>query len=88
MIGSPPLEGGPLEGVTVDIDLQIREYLEAMGWNPETGVPEKDTLTNLGLDFVAAENSVVAGLPTEPLPRPTSDQVQHPHPRDEISDIA
>jgi aldehyde:ferredoxin oxidoreductase len=55
MIGSPPLEGGPLEGVTVDIDLQIREYLEAMGWNPETGVPEKETLTKLGLDFVAAD---------------------------------
>ncbi len=55
MIGSPPLEGGPVAGVTVDLDVQIREYLEAMGWDPETGVPSKETLVNLGLDFVATE---------------------------------
>ncbi len=55
MIGSPPLEGGPLEGVSVDIDLQIREYLQAMGWDEETGAPKRETLEDLGLDFVAAE---------------------------------
>jgi aldehyde:ferredoxin oxidoreductase len=55
MIGSPPLQSGPLEGVTVDLDTQVREYLEAMGWDTETGVPEKETLVKLGLDFVAAE---------------------------------
>jgi len=54
MIGDPPLSGGPLEGVTVDIDTQIKEYLEAMGWD-ENGVPTKETLEKLGLDFVAAE---------------------------------
>ena len=55
MLGSPPLEAGPLAGVTVDLDTQVREYLEAMGWDPETGVPTKETLEGLGLDFVAAE---------------------------------
>ncbi|UCG88437.1 MAG: aldehyde ferredoxin oxidoreductase C-terminal domain-containing protein, partial [Gemmatimonadota bacterium] len=55
MIGSPPLQGGPLQGVTVDIDVQIRDYLEAMGWDTETGVPKKETLLDLGLDFVAAD---------------------------------
>ena len=55
IIGSPPLGGGPLEGVTVDIDTQIREYNEAMGWDAETGVPRKQTLLDLGLDFVAAD---------------------------------
>ncbi len=55
MIGSPPLEGGPLAGVTVDVDTQVREYLEAMGWDPETGVPTRETLEQLGLDFVAAD---------------------------------
>jgi aldehyde:ferredoxin oxidoreductase len=55
MIGSPPLESGPLEGVIVDIDTQIHEYLEAMGWDTETGVPKKETLLELGLDFAAAE---------------------------------
>ena len=55
MIGSPPLQAGPLEGVTVDVDTQVREYLEAMGWDTETGVPTKETLLELGLDFVASE---------------------------------
>jgi len=55
MIGSPPLKSGPLEGVTVDIDTQVREYLEAMGWDTETGVPKRETLLELGLDFAAAE---------------------------------
>ncbi|NQT38069.1 MAG: aldehyde ferredoxin oxidoreductase family protein [Planctomycetes bacterium] len=55
LIGSPPLEGGPLKGVTVDIDTQIREYNEVMGWDPETGVPRRQTLLDLDLDFVAAD---------------------------------
>ncbi|HUT11226.1 MAG TPA: aldehyde ferredoxin oxidoreductase family protein [Thermoguttaceae bacterium] len=55
MIGSPPLASGPLAGVTVDLDTQVRDYLEAMGWDPESGVPTKETLERLGLDFVAAD---------------------------------
>jgi len=55
LIGSPPLESGPLAGVTVDADTQVRDYLEAMGWDTETGAPKKETLLDLGLDFVAAE---------------------------------
>jgi aldehyde:ferredoxin oxidoreductase len=55
MVGSPPLKAGPLQGVTVDLDTQVRDYLEAMGWDAETGVPNKETLEGLGLDFVAAD---------------------------------
>jgi aldehyde:ferredoxin oxidoreductase len=55
IIGRPPLEAGPLKGVTVDIDRQIRDFLEAMGWDTATGVPKKETLRELGLDFVAAD---------------------------------
>jgi aldehyde:ferredoxin oxidoreductase len=55
IIGVPPLESGPLEGMTVDVDTQVRDYLEAMGWNLETGVPSAETLRQLGLDFVAAD---------------------------------
>jgi len=55
MIGSPPLQSGPLAGVTVDLDTQVREYLEAMGWDPESGIPKKETLERLGLDFVAGD---------------------------------
>ena len=54
-IGSPPLEAGPLKGVTVDIDAQVHDYLQEMGWDTKTGVPKKETLHRLGLDFVAAD---------------------------------
>ena len=37
------------------MDAQIEDYLEAMGWDPQTGVPKRETLLGLGLDFVAEE---------------------------------
>jgi aldehyde:ferredoxin oxidoreductase len=49
MAGRPPLAEGPLKGVTIDIDTLSREYRTAMGWDPETGVPTKNTLEELGL---------------------------------------
>ena len=55
VVGSPPLEAGPLKGVTVDLDTQVRDYLEVMGWDTETGAPTKETLEALGLEFVAAD---------------------------------
>ena len=39
---------GPLKGVTVDMDTQVKDYLKAIGWNTETGVPTKETLESLG----------------------------------------
>jgi len=55
LIGSPPLEAGPLKGVTVDLDTQVKDYLAAMGWDTATGVPKQETLEGLGLDFVVAD---------------------------------
>jgi aldehyde:ferredoxin oxidoreductase len=55
IIGSPPLASGPLQGVTVDVDTQVRDYLDAMGWDPQTGVPKRETLADLGLESVAAD---------------------------------
>ena len=55
ILGKPPLAKGPLSGVTVDVDRQVHDYLEAMGWDVRTGVPRRDTLLSLGLDFVAAD---------------------------------
>jgi len=54
VIGKPPLAAGPLKGIAVDMDLQVKEYLAEMGWD-ENGTPTKETLDNLGLDFVAAD---------------------------------
>lgn len=59
IIGSPPLEDGPLKGVTVDVDTQVRQFLEAMGWDPETGTPKAETLRGLDLDFVPEEIGAV-----------------------------
>jgi aldehyde:ferredoxin oxidoreductase len=55
LIGDPPLDSGPLAGVTIDLDTQVRDYLDAMGWDTETGVPAKQILDDLDLDFVAAD---------------------------------
>ena len=55
VIGDPPLEQGPTAGHTVDVDAHVRDYLEAMGWDVDTGVPDRDTLEELGLDFVVRD---------------------------------
>lgn len=47
-IGEPPLQAGPLEGVTVDVHLLGRNFFAAAGIDAETGKPELKTLTKLG----------------------------------------
>jgi aldehyde:ferredoxin oxidoreductase len=46
--GNPPLEAGPTAGVTIDLELQNRRFYEAMGWDPETGVPSGERILALG----------------------------------------
>ncbi len=41
--------------VTVDYLEDYKGYCEKMGWNPETGYPLKETLTELNLDFVVKD---------------------------------
>lgn len=55
LLGTPPMERGPLTGVTIDRSALLREYLGALGWNPETGKPGKSKLQELGLRDVAKE---------------------------------
>ncbi|MCL2402056.1 MAG: hypothetical protein FWC90_05370, partial [Oscillospiraceae bacterium] len=51
-IGNPPLTGGPLEGVTVDVEKLADNFFEALGWDVATGVPTKQALEALGgLEF-------------------------------------
>jgi len=49
MAGDPPQSEGPVAGVTLDIDSLTREYRQAMGWDPDSGQPERKTLEKLGL---------------------------------------
>ena len=54
-IGQPPLEDGPLAGITVDLEAQVTDFCNAMGWDPRTGIPTKETLKGLGLEKIAAD---------------------------------
>jgi len=52
-IGKPPQDRGPLKGVTVDVDSQVREYFKLMDWDVQTGKPSREKLLALGLEDVA-----------------------------------
>ncbi len=56
MRGEPPLETGPLEGVTIDVETMADKFFECMGIDVETGIPLKETLEELGgLEEVIAD---------------------------------
>ena len=54
-IGKPPQERGPLEGVTIAVDSQVKQYFRLMDWDVHTGKPSKDRLLVLGLEDVARD---------------------------------
>jgi aldehyde:ferredoxin oxidoreductase len=54
LVGKPPLESGPLKGVSMEVDTLINEYLKAMDWDPVTAKPSAKRLQELGLEDVAA----------------------------------
>ncbi|MFO7835666.1 MAG: aldehyde ferredoxin oxidoreductase family protein [Candidatus Thorarchaeota archaeon] len=41
---------GPSKGQTVELDDMLEEYYHERGWNPETGLPTKETLKRLSLE--------------------------------------
>jgi aldehyde:ferredoxin oxidoreductase len=49
MIGDPPLQAGPLKGITIDLTTLTSEYCEKMGWDPKTGKPSPEKLEELNL---------------------------------------
>jgi aldehyde:ferredoxin oxidoreductase len=55
IIGNPPLDAGPLTGVTADIEPQVYWCLGALDWDRKTTKPSKNKLLELGLDNVAEE---------------------------------
>lgn len=58
VLGIPPQAAGNLRGITVDIDTQVREYCEAIGWDPRTGRPRRERLVALGLEDLARDLGV------------------------------
>jgi aldehyde:ferredoxin oxidoreductase len=53
MIGTPPLTGGNVRNVTVEIQTLMKEYLEAADWDTKTTRPSDKKLEELGLAHVA-----------------------------------
>ena len=51
-----PLRGGPTDGVKVDraeFETALQEYYRRCGWDESNGIPKRETLARLGLDWVA-----------------------------------
>ena len=57
--GYTPIDKGRLSGIVVDVDTLRREFFEARGWDPHTGVPSGETLKRLGLDDVAPDMEAI-----------------------------
>ncbi len=55
VIGDPPQTEGNLRGITVDVDTQVREFCQAMDWDPDTARPSEARLRALELDEVARD---------------------------------
>ena len=50
-----PLPDGPAAGLTVDLDPLLDAYYEFRGWDKQTGIPTREKLHELELDFVIDE---------------------------------
>jgi aldehyde:ferredoxin oxidoreductase len=47
-VGEPPIEAGPLEGITIDYKALIDNFFEAIEWDKTTGKPSRSSLEKLG----------------------------------------
>lgn len=54
-IGNPPVEKGPVKGVTLKIDEMIPLYYKAWGWDEVSGRPKNETIDQLGLNRILLE---------------------------------
>jgi len=55
IIGRPPLQDGPLAGVTSDVEAEAWWHLGALDWDRITTVPSRNKLLELGLNDIAEE---------------------------------
>lgn len=49
VLGDPPLERGPNQGVRIDLETMVGEYLEQSGFDLQSGEPTAETLESLNL---------------------------------------
>jgi len=50
-----PMDSGPSAGQIVHLQPMLKEYYNARGFDPNTGIPTEDTLMRLGLDDVSED---------------------------------
>jgi aldehyde:ferredoxin oxidoreductase len=50
-LGIPPLAAGANKGRRVALERMRRDYWQALGWDPQTGVPRPETLQQFDLTF-------------------------------------
>jgi aldehyde:ferredoxin oxidoreductase len=51
--GQPPLDAGPLKGVSLDMETMRREFYRAMDFDEHSGIPTRRVLERLGLTGMA-----------------------------------
>ncbi|MFH2045431.1 MAG: aldehyde ferredoxin oxidoreductase family protein [Pseudomonadota bacterium] len=61
-IGSPPLKTGAARGQSLDVEITIQGYYEAMGYRND-GVPREETLRAYGLDDIIPDLAKCTGAP-------------------------
>jgi len=54
VIGSPPLETGPLKGITLPVEEMVSLHWKHFGWDKDTGSPEDMTISELHLKELLA----------------------------------
>jgi aldehyde:ferredoxin oxidoreductase len=57
MIGDPPLKGGNVKGVKVDLKTLTREFLAKLDWDLRTAIPSEARLRELHMDFAIEDRS-------------------------------
>lgn len=55
-----PAPEGPPKGQVVEIDYMLEEYYRLRGWD-ENGIPKRETLERLGLEFTLASSGAAGG---------------------------
>ncbi|MBD3226754.1 MAG: aldehyde ferredoxin oxidoreductase [Candidatus Lokiarchaeota archaeon] len=61
-IGDPPMKKGPLKGNKINVEEMAQYYYENIGFK-EDGIPKKETLEELDLDFCVSDLSDATGRP-------------------------
>jgi len=52
-VGDPPMTYGPVKGIQLDEARLLGDFCREMGWDPETALPTREKLEELGLEDVA-----------------------------------